>query len=137
MGTVTSVSVGADSSKFYAGTDQGNLYIITLKDFEAQLRSTAHFAAVNDVCFPGLSSDIFVTCSRADIRVWNARTRTELLRIQVPNLTCNCVVVSPNGRSILSGWDDGKIRAFYPESGKLQYVPGARCTGFADRHRAS
>lgn len=27
-----------------------------------------------------------------------------------------------DGKSILSGWNDGKIRAFYPQSGKLMYV---------------
>jgi len=48
--------------------------------------------------------------------------RQELLRIQVPNLTCNCIDITPNGGSILSGWSDGKIRAFYPESGALKFV---------------
>ncbi|CAK0827884.1 unnamed protein product [Prorocentrum cordatum] len=28
----------------------------------------------------------------------------------------------PDGRSIVSGWSDGKIRAFLPQSGKLLYV---------------
>jgi len=41
---------------------------------------------------------------------------------QVPNLECLCVTLSPDGRSIVSGWDDGKIRAFLPQSGKLLYV---------------
>jgi hypothetical protein len=40
---------------------------------------------------------VFATCSRNDIRVWNARTCIELLRIQVPNLTCNCIVFSNDG----------------------------------------
>jgi WD40 repeat protein len=41
---------------------------------------------------------------------------------QVPNLECLCIALAPNGKSIVSGWDDGKIRAFYPQSGRLQYV---------------
>lgn len=28
----------------------------------------------------------------------------------------------PDGKSIISGWDDGRIRAFRPQSGKLMYV---------------
>ena len=27
-----------------------------------------------------------------------------------------------DGKSIVSGWSDGKIRAFYPQSGKQMYV---------------
>lgn len=27
-----------------------------------------------------------------------------------------------DGKSIISGWEDGKIRAFYPQSGKLMYI---------------
>jgi WD40 repeat protein len=47
--------------------------------------------------------------------------RNELLRIQVPNLNCLCVAFMPDGKSIVSGWDDGKIRAFKPQSGALIY----------------
>ena len=28
----------------------------------------------------------------------------------------------PDGKSIISGWSDGKIRAFGPQSGKLLYT---------------
>ena len=65
---------------------------------------------------------MFATCSLSDIRVWNSRLRQELLRVQVPNLKCNCIAITQNGGTIVSGWDDGKIRAFYPESGKLAFV---------------
>jgi WD40 repeat protein len=57
-----------------------------------------------------------------DIRVWNAAVRQELLRIQVPNLECKCVGITENGGTIVSGWTDGKLRAFYPESGRLKFV---------------
>merc|ERR1711879_25242 len=66
--------------------------------------------------------EVFATCSVADIRVWNASTRQELLRIQVPNMECYCVDFMRDGKSIVSGWSDGKVRAFLPQSGKLVYV---------------
>lgn len=52
-------------------------------DMETELRGTCHFARVNDIIFPSGCSDLFITCSVADIRVWNATLRQELLRIQV------------------------------------------------------
>lgn len=57
-------------------------YWVTM-DMETELRSTCHFARVNDIIFPAGCSDLFITCSVADIRVWNAALRQELLRIQV------------------------------------------------------
>merc|ERR1712060_123843 len=76
----------------------------------------------NDIAFPVGYADLFATCAGADIRVWHARTMSELLRIQVPNLVCNCISFPMNGTQIVSGWSDGKIRAFGPQSGNLQYV---------------
>jgi len=40
----------------------------------------------------------------------------------VPNLECFCVGFTFDGKSIISGWNDGKIRTFMPQSGRLQYV---------------
>ncbi|ETK78391.1 hypothetical protein F441_15853, partial [Phytophthora nicotianae CJ01A1] len=46
----------------------------------------------------------------------------EILRVQVPNLVCNCLELTCDGGLIVSSWDDGKVRAFYPESGKLKFI---------------
>jgi WD40 repeat protein len=73
------------------------------------------------VVFPHNYSEVFATCSISDVRVWNATTRQELLRIQVPNMECYCIAFMKDGRSIISGWSDGKVRAFLPESGRLLY----------------
>jgi len=72
--------------------------------------------------FPAGYSELFATASFKDIRVWNARTCAELLRVQIPSLDCYAICFSRDGRAILSGWSDGKIRAFGPQSGKLLYV---------------
>ena len=81
------ISLAPDGTGFMAGTDQANRYYATL-DMAVELRGTCHAGPVHDVCFPQGCSDIFVTCSMHDIRIWNAGLRQELLRIQVPNLVC-------------------------------------------------
>lgn len=68
------------------------------------------------------TSELFATCSFEDIRVWHSSTSQELLRIKVPNKTCNSLTFARDGSAIISGWDDGKIRAFYPESGRVMFV---------------
>lgn len=73
-----------------------------------------------------------------NIRVWNSKTRQELLRIQVPNLECYCCAFTSNGKHLSSGWSDGKIRVFLPVSGKLAYVISDAhnhgCTSIAVTH---
>lgn len=129
-GGVTSISEGKHGD-FFVGTNHSNTYNFHLvgSTMKIELRSTCHYNSINDIVFPKSpersddeNSHLFLTCSKTDIRVWNARKAQEILRIQVPNLVCNCVDLTPDGTTIVSGWDDGKVRAFYPESGKLKFV---------------
>lgn len=123
-GAVTSLAVRA--GRLIVGTDLCNRYDIV--DDEPILRATAHVGDVHDVSFPSRSSEIFATCSTRDVRVWHAGTGAELLRIEVPNIECTCVRITDN--EIVTGWSDGKMRGFGPESGKLTFaVPDAHPHG--------
>jgi len=122
LGGVTSVALDSHGEFFFLGTDQSNMYLVQYDNLVAELKSTCHNDEINDICYPRGYAELFVTCSASDIRVWHAHTMSELLRIQVPNLVCNCVCISPSGTQIVSGWSDGKVRAFGPQSGKLLYV---------------
>ncbi|CAE8690654.1 unnamed protein product [Polarella glacialis] len=122
LGSVTSLALTADGTHFFCGTALSNIYWIDVDSLTAELRNTCHHERINQVAFPAGYSEVFATCSISDIRVWNATTRQELLRIQVPNMECYCLEFMQDGRSIISGWSDGKIRAFLPQSGKLLYA---------------
>jgi WD40 repeat protein len=119
-GKVTSLCFDNDK-RILAGTSTSSLYMIDLKTFEATLKNTCHFSEVNDICFPENCSTIFATASNNDIRIWNVLNCEELLRITVPNLHCKCITFNKDGNSLITGWDDGKIRAFGPQSGRLQW----------------
>lgn len=122
MGGVTSITLTADSTHCFAGTDKATIYWCNTDTIEPELRNTCHYEKINDIAFPSGYSELFATCSVNDIRVWNATTRQELLRIEVPGLECHCTSFMSDGKSIVSGWNDGKIRAFLPQSGKLFYA---------------
>jgi len=122
LGGVTSIALTTDGSHFFCGTTQSNIYWVDSDSLTAELRNTCHYERINYCAFPAGYSEVFATCSCADIRVWNAKTRQELLRIQVPNMECYCIAFMRDGRSIISGWSDGKVRAFLPQSGRLMYV---------------
>jgi WD40 repeat protein len=121
MGAISSVALTADSAYFFCGTDQANIYWCESSSLKSEVRNTCHYDRINDLAFPFDYSDVFGTCSKNDIRIWNTKTRQELLRIHVPNLECFCIGFMRDGKSIYSGWHDGKIRAFLPQSGKLLY----------------
>merc|ERR1712139_492245 len=139
-GAVTSISNGKDLKKgfdTFVGTNRGNQYIMNSRTLEWELRLTAHYEPVHDICFPPAlavgakdASRLFVTCSDNDIRVWLTDLKQEALRIQVPNLSCHCITIPTSGSLIISGWNDGKIRAFAPTSGKLSFtIPDAHLGG--------
>eukprot|EP00999_Lentomonas_sp_LEN2_P000022 NODE_101_length_2309_cov_86.545371_g80_i0.p1 GENE.NODE_101_length_2309_cov_86.545371_g80_i0~~NODE_101_length_2309_cov_86.545371_g80_i0.p1 ORF type:complete len:654 (+),score=140.80 NODE_101_length_2309_cov_86.545371_g80_i0:177-2138(+) len=119
-GMITSVAAKGDH--YFVGTNKSNVYYLNAKTFKEELRQTCHYERINDIAFPRGFSQLFATCSNNDIRIWNAGTSQELLRIQVQQLECNCVAFSPDGRTVVSGWSDGKVRAFGPQTGKLLYV---------------
>eukprot|EP01063_Lacrimia_lanifica_P019901 TRINITY_DN27295_c0_g1_i1.p1 TRINITY_DN27295_c0_g1~~TRINITY_DN27295_c0_g1_i1.p1 ORF type:complete len:642 (+),score=250.55 TRINITY_DN27295_c0_g1_i1:114-2039(+) len=120
QGAVTSVSCHGDH--YFIGTNKSNVYYLNARTFKEELRQTCHFERINDICFPYGLSGLFATASNHDIRIWDASQCVELLRIQMANLECNCVAFTKDGKAVVSGWSDGKIRAFGPKTGKLLYV---------------
>lgn len=124
MGSITSMSLfpTKNGTKIAVGTGHCNRYEVSMDLTAAEMKASCHFGPVNDIDFPQGCSDLIVTSSKGDIRVWNVRVKQELLRVQLPNLECLCCCVTPSGGTIISGWDDGKIRAFYPETGRLKFI---------------
>jgi len=122
LGGITSIALTADATHFFCGTALCNIYWVDSSTLAPELRNTCHYTKINDIVFPHGYSDVFATCSMNDIRIWNAKNRHEILRINVPTVECFCIGFMRDGKSIISGWSDGKIRAFYPQSGKPMYI---------------
>ncbi|XP_034544788.1 cilia- and flagella-associated protein 52 [Notolabrus celidotus] len=119
---VTSIALRGEGQQFFVGTEAGQMYRFSYDDFNSELISTSHSSAVNDVAICFGTSELFATCSLEDIRLWHINKPKELLRITVPNMTCNSVDFMIDGHSIISAWNDGKIRVFAPESGQLMII---------------
>lgn len=65
---------------------------------------------------------VFATASYQSVRVWSLMKKKELLRIIVSNFTAAAIIFSFDGKSIITAWNDGTIRAFTPLTGKLIYA---------------
>lgn len=122
QGGVTSITLRGEGHQFFVGTEESHIYRVNFTDFKETLIATCHFEAVQDIVFPFGTAELFATCAKKDIRVWHTMSKRELLRITVPNMTCHGIDFMRDGKSIISAWDDGKIRAFAPESGRLMYT---------------
>ncbi|XP_031208751.1 cilia- and flagella-associated protein 52 isoform X3 [Mastomys coucha] len=122
QGGITSITLRGEGHQFFVGTEESHIYRVNFTDFKETLIATCHFEAVQDIVFPFGTAELFATCAKTDIRVWHTISKRELLRITVPNMTCHGIDFMRDGKSIISAWDDGKIRAFAPESGRLMYT---------------
>uniref|UniRef100_A0A8C4VB53 Cilia- and flagella-associated protein 52 n=1 Tax=Falco tinnunculus TaxID=100819 RepID=A0A8C4VB53_FALTI len=122
QGAVTSLTCTDQDHQFFVGTNACQIYQINYTAFKEELIAACHSEAVHDIVFPVGASDLFATCSKNDIRVWYTPENRELLRIVIPNVTCLAVDFMRDGKSIISAWNDGKIRAFTPETGRPMYV---------------
>ncbi|XP_046686976.1 LOW QUALITY PROTEIN: cilia- and flagella-associated protein 52-like, partial [Homalodisca vitripennis] len=118
--TVTSAQKLGD--ELLIGTIQCELYVINMKTFSVKLMATCHTSTIYDIAFPSQYSDVFATASKDDVRVWSVQTSQELLRISVPNFTCSGVIFTHDGKAIITSWNDGTIRAFTPQSGRLIFT---------------
>ncbi|XP_068583876.1 cilia- and flagella-associated protein 52 isoform X2 [Cebidichthys violaceus] len=119
---VTSIAMRGEGQQFFVGTEVAQMYCFGCDDFKEELISTSHNSAVKDVVIVYGTSELFATCSEEDIRLWHIDMSKELLRITVPNMTCNSLDIMVDGHSIISAWNDGKIRVFGPESGRLMHI---------------
>lgn len=140
---VTSIQLTADvfakgphagSFAFLCGTTKCDMFYVRYlaKDNKmvAELEQTNHNEPIVDIAFPQGYGALFATASGDNIRVWHATEYRELLRIQYPNLAVNCIFFMADGKSLVTGWSDGKIRAFGPQSGRLLYtIPNAHQLG--------
>eukprot|EP00042_Codosiga_hollandica_P004593 m.14334 g.14334 ORF g.14334 m.14334 type:complete len:611 (+) comp22175_c0_seq1:135-1967(+) len=120
-GGISSVALRGDGHEIFVGTSRSEIYRVAVADFAPELRQVSHPSKINQIEFAPGTSDLFATCSSEDVRVWHTPTNKEMLRITVPNQECFSLSFMPDGKAIITGWNDGKIRAFLPQSGKLKY----------------
>jgi len=126
---ITSFALRNTTDELYVGTSQAEIYKLKIggsstgdcKNWEGERYVSCHHNKVNDITFSNMTSLLFATCGNEDIRIWDAQRFRELRRISRANLVCNAIDFSPDGHSIVSAWNDNKIRAFAPESGDEIY----------------
>ncbi|CAL5993707.1 WD40_repeat protein [Hexamita inflata] len=129
-----------ENSKYAYAIGPNALARVNKSSLESRLLQTAPPTIVSPAGIQSLStpidtSRIYVSGCGSFVSVWSSQTGVELLRINVPNVFCNCVQLTPDGSQIISAWSDGCLRSFAPQSGKtifcLQNVHAGGVTAFS------
>jgi cilia- and flagella-associated protein 52 len=136
-------SLCASSAKVYAITSRGDMRSVADSDpvGDASEFMCGPSSMIAGLTFHSNYCGVFASCSEDQIRLWSPENCRELLRIELMQgseldfARSNCVEFMPDGKSIVSGWTDGKIRCFTPQSGKLLWIltdahkPGSKSEG--------
>ncbi|KAH9519798.1 Cilia- and flagella-associated protein 52 [Bulinus truncatus] len=109
---ITSIAKRGAGHQFFVGTAHSQVYKFQYSNLTAELIKTCHSSPVTDVIFPYGVSQLIITSQEGEIRVWNLSTGKELRRFVLANKICNALAISRDGKIIVSGWNDGKIRIF-------------------------
>lgn len=122
VGQVVSLSISSDGSELLAGTSAGKSYRVLACDLSVSELSSSHIAPVMACAF-GTQSDLFASISQdGTIRVWDLSDYSVLAMAQetVAGLSL-CFMMPKVGytpiTTLISGWNDGCIRAYNAASG--------------------
>ena len=117
-GPVVAMSFSPDKAEIVAGTSTGFIYRVRLEGLQTLCICENHFKAVKCVAFAPESSDKFATASTdSTLRIWDAGDYT-VVTTAIINKDAgapSCLVYSLD--MLVSGWQDGRIRAHCVDSG--------------------
>lgn len=119
FGAIHGLSVSPDGLQSLVATEKGYIYRVRNNDFSQMLLCENHTAPVLSCWFNQNSSDKFITTSEdGTIRLWDSNNYTVIARCiassgsiaQGTSVYANCATFTEE--IILSGWSDGRIRAY-------------------------
>jgi WD40 repeat protein len=122
QGAVHGLSKSNDGAELLVGTTLGFQFRVRSSDLNYVLISENHTKPVTYVNFPRGISDKFATgSSDGTIRIWDGSDYAAVSRCMVTNAgSPRCFELTLE--IIISGWEDGNIRAFRADNGQVLWV---------------
>lgn len=132
-GRITSVLFGPTEDEAIATTDLGSLVRWDLTSFQQVSSKKLHTGAIRHAVMYG--GDNLVTCGDDHaIRITSLKTEGPARVLPEHAARVNCLDVSGNGRFVLSGGDDSKVRLYNVFASRLMHeveIPAQRVTSVA------
>ena len=73
---------------------EGRVLPLQAKTLAKEALRNAHSGRISGVVFPTGYSEVFATCGKDGVRVWQTASRKQLLKIQVDGLDCTSILFS-------------------------------------------
>jgi len=130
IGGVSSMSVLPDSADVIIGTSNCLMYRVNMDECSAAVLRENHMASVTQACFSPSTMELFATSSEdRSVTLWSLLDYAVLFKSTHKQAgECWCVCMSDH--FVLSGWQDGQIRAHLIPTGELQWcIPNAHPGG--------
>lgn len=115
-GKVTSLSLSNDKKELIAGTSKSKIYRMLTSDLSFMIHTDAHYGGINDVAFGGNDNEFTCIDETGILKIWdNSEYKTVFTASGGKNSEgCSCCLAEDG--TIVTGWSDGFIRCFDPQT---------------------
>eukprot|EP00164_Ancoracysta_twista_P003295 GFYU01004401.1.p1 GENE.GFYU01004401.1~~GFYU01004401.1.p1 ORF type:complete len:617 (-),score=197.08 GFYU01004401.1:136-1986(-) len=122
FGEVNALSFSPDGVELIAGTSKGYMYRVRIRDFKHVLHAENHSDCIVGVTYPPGVSDRFATVSHdGTMRIWDAGDYSVVAKVMC-NERCRPTCIAFSGELVVTGWDDGRIRAYNADTGEFLWM---------------
>lgn len=118
---IMSINISPDQKEMIVGTLDGKIYRVLTSDLSFLLHTDSHGGQIVGVSF-GQKVDKFLTIDdQGVLKYWDLNTYKPLISNTSGKHgligTSSCIALDDG--SLITGWNDGSVRCFNPEDGKL------------------
>merc|ERR1719334_484002 len=118
---IQSVAHVDESKRVLFLTNKAEFCELDLEKLKTHILSDSHSEQIQSIEFPDLSEELFVVSGGSRISIYHTPTMKIKCKIELPNRTNECLKLTRDGSLIITGWNDGVIRGFTPETGTLYF----------------
>eukprot|EP00835_Amoeboradix_gromovi_P001337 NODE_59_length_25653_cov_0.289622.p3 type:complete len:568 gc:universal NODE_59_length_25653_cov_0.289622:12775-14478(+) len=111
----------ASNSQIFGIFGDGTIKIISRDLKNVTIFKQSHLQGINCTATLKKTSNLILTGSFKDVFLWDLVNEKVAQTYSVPGKSCQSICVPEDGSEVVTGWDDGCIRVFNPESGTLKY----------------
>ena len=119
-GAITSLLLSPSGTDMLVSTNSCQVYRMTILTFSHSQILSCPSKPLLCASFPSSSAQLYAVGGEDGLQLWTEDGQLVLhIPPSLPGLAATQVKLSKDGRSVISGWSDGNIRIFTPETGKL------------------
>ena len=118
--SVTSLILAPSGTELFVATSDCQVFRLTLLTFSYSQEICCPSLPIRSASFPSSSCQLYAIAGGDGVQLWTDAGQMVLhVPPPLPGIDATQVRVARDGRSVISGWSDGNVRIFTPESGNM------------------